>query len=73
MSLWRKVRVLVGALAHRPLMPRPEKVDLDGGTANEKQEQERHAPQGLATQEPEVQDTERVADLIDRRQREGSG
>lgn len=70
MSLWRKVRVLVEALAHRPFMPRPEKLDLDGGTASEKREQERHAPQGLATQEPEVQDTERVADLIDRQREE---
>jgi hypothetical protein len=59
MSLLRKIRVLVGALAHRPFMPRPEKVDLS---------QDREQP-GEESQ-PEVADTERVADLLAQQQRE---
>jgi hypothetical protein len=59
MSLLRKIRVLVGALAHRPFMPRPEKVDLS---------QDREQP-GEESQ-PEVADTERVADLLVQQRRE---
>jgi len=31
MSLLRKLRVLAGALVHKPFMPKQEKVDLDDG------------------------------------------
>ncbi len=57
MSLLRKVRVLVGALVHKPFTPRPEKVDLE-------EDESRQAEASLAKKEPEVADSERVADLI---------
>ena len=70
MSFLHKMRVLVSALAHKPFMPRPEKTDLDD---------EPNAPQGAApgqdaaaleASQVQAEDTERVADLIARRQRE---
>ena len=63
MSLLGKIRTLVGALVHKPFMPRVEKADPDEGT-----ERPRPAPgqerTALEAQEPGVVDTERVADLI---------
>ena len=35
MSLIHKVRTLVGALIHKPFMPRPEKGELDEGQAGQ--------------------------------------
>jgi hypothetical protein len=63
MSLFGKIRTLVGALVHKPFMPRAEKADLDEG-----RKEPQIAP-GLETgtleaQEPGVVDTGRVADLI---------
>ena len=65
MSLLRKVRILVGALVHKPFMPRPEKVELDpaSGQPPSASPKDRLAP---GTQAPEAQDGERVADLIAR-------
>jgi hypothetical protein len=63
MSLLRKVRTLVGALAHKPFTPRVEKVELEEGP-----DQRQPAPgqdrTPLEAHEPEVVDTGRVADLI---------
>jgi hypothetical protein len=68
MGLLRKVQVLVGALVHKPFMPRPEKADVE--------ERESAAP-GPRPSPPEpvaeVVDTERVADLIARRQQDKAG
>jgi hypothetical protein len=70
MSLLHKVRTLVGALAHKPFMPRTEKVDL--GSPDRPQEgTARRDGSTLEAQMPEEADTERVADLIAQRQREG--
>ena len=63
MSLLRKIRLLVGALAHRPFMPRPDKVDLSQDTDRPGEEPE------LEPSQPGVADTERVADLLAQRQR----
>ena len=63
MSLLGKIRTLVGALVHKPFIPRVEKADLDEG----KEQPRPAADQGrtaLEAQEPGVVDTERVADLI---------
>jgi hypothetical protein len=70
MDLLRKVRVLVGALAHRPFMPRPEKVDLSKGADPPQEEAARRNRSGLEAQQPQVPDTERVADLITQRESE---
>jgi hypothetical protein len=67
MSLFRKVRTLVGALVHKPFTPRPEKVDLDEGQDDRGKRTQR--PE-LEAPEPEVGDTARVADLIAEQQRE---
>jgi hypothetical protein len=63
MGLFHKVRILVGALVHKPFMPRPEKVAMDE-TGDEPSADRRPAEEGQG----EVADTERVADLIARQQ-----
>jgi hypothetical protein len=73
MSLWHKVRVLVGALAHKPFMPRPDKVDLDGGAERTPEGKRRREVSGPGAREPAVDDTERVADLIARQKRNEAG
>jgi hypothetical protein len=70
MGLLRKVRVLVGALVHKPFVPRPEKVDLDKESATPQEGETDRDSSALEAQEPEVTDTERVADLIAQRQRD---
>jgi hypothetical protein len=69
MGLFHKVRTLVGALVHKPFMPRPEKVALDEGedkaAAREAAADRRLAEEGQG----EVDDTGRVADLIAQQQR----
>jgi hypothetical protein len=70
MSLLRKVRTLLGALVHKPFMPRPEKVDLDEG--QDDRGEGRPHPE-LEARELEVGDTARVADLIAEQQREEQG
>lgn len=70
MDLLRKVRVLVGALAHRPFMPRPEKVDLSKGADPAQEGPASQNRSGLEAQPPRATDTERVADLITQRQSE---
>ena len=86
MGLLRKLRVLAGALVHKPFMPspekadlaspekaelaRPEKLDLDEG-ANPS-DTEGAAPEGLdsGAHEADLVDGERVADLLAERQQE---
>lgn len=64
MNLLRKVRVLAGALVHKPFMPRPEKADLeDKGEGLPPGEKARKA-QSLAVPEAQALESERVADLI---------
>jgi len=70
MSLLHKLRVLAGALVHKPFMPKQEKVKLvEEAKAPGKEGQPReHLDAG--TQEPDLVDGERVADLIAKQQRE---
>jgi hypothetical protein len=70
MSLLRKVRVLLGALVHKPLTPRPEKADLDHEPGSPAEVPEVQGAPGLESRQQELADTERVADLITQQQRE---
>lgn len=70
MGLLHKLRILAGALVHKPFMPRQEKVDLDEETQAPVEGGSPPEGAGLSTQEPDVSDGERVADLIARQQRE---
>jgi hypothetical protein len=68
MGLFHKVRILMGALVHKPFMPRPEKVALD--EAREEGSAPEVADQDLAKEgQGAVADTGRVADLIAQQQR----
>ena len=73
MGLLRKVRVLVGALVHKPFAPRPERVDLDKELGTPQEGETGRDSSALEAQEVEVPDTERVADLIAQRQRDTGG
>jgi hypothetical protein len=70
MGLLRKLRVLAGALVHKPFMPKPEKVDLGEGGKVTEEERSRGARLDSGEQESGVTDGERVADLIAKQQRE---
>jgi hypothetical protein len=70
MSLLRKVRVLLGALAHKPFAPRPEKVDLDQEPGKSAEATKPQGAPGLESRDQGVAETERVADLIAQQQRE---
>jgi hypothetical protein len=70
MSFFRKVRVLVGSWVHKPFMPRSEKIDLDEEPDLAGKGPARKDRSTLETQEPQVADTERVADLIVQKQQE---
>jgi hypothetical protein len=70
MSLLRKMRTLVGALVHKPFMPRPEKVGLEEGSDLQQGAETLQGHSALEAGEPEVADRERVADLIAEQQRD---
>jgi hypothetical protein len=70
MGLLDKVRILVGALVHKPTTPRPEKVDLDGGSDPRQDGVVRQDGAALQAPEDGVEDTDRVADLIAQRYQE---
>jgi len=65
MSLFRKVRTLLGALAHKPFSPRPKKADLD--PSRQRVEVGKHSE---LEKEPPIVDTERVADLLARQKQD---
>jgi hypothetical protein len=70
MGLLRKLRVLAGALVHKPFMPRPEKVKLDEEA--KASDIEPRAREGLdsGARESDLIEGERVADLLAEQQRE---
>ena len=70
MGLLDKVRILVGALVHKPFTPRTEKVDLDGGSEPRQGGVVRQDGTALGAPEAGVEDTDRVADLIAQRRQE---
>ena len=64
MGLLRKVRVLVGALVHKPFVPKPERIELEersDSTQKEAVGRESSTPSARSAEEP---DKARVADLI---------
>ena len=69
MGLLQKIRVLAGALVHKPFMPRPEKVDLDEGVKASGAKRSALEELDSGNQEPDLVDGERVADLLDKQQR----
>jgi len=70
MGLLHKLRVLAGALVHKPFMPRPEKIDLDEGAGSSRVGPS--AREGLVSgaQQQDLVDGERVADLLGKQQQE---
>jgi hypothetical protein len=73
MNLFHKVRVLVGALAHKPFTPRPESRSTDSTESPGQAGENRAAPPELTQQQPGVEDAERVADLIAQKRRNEGG
>jgi hypothetical protein len=64
MNLLHKVRILAGAVAHMPFMPRPERDCLEGS------EEKTGAPNRTDLErKTEEAGTDRVADLIAEKQR----
>lgn len=64
MDLLRKVRVLVGALVHKPFVPKPERTELGERSASTQEEavgRESSTPSARSAEEP---DEARIADLI---------
>jgi hypothetical protein len=72
MDLLHKVRILVGALAHKPFMPRPEKLDPEEVAGQEPPKRSPRDVSKLEEQKPGVGDTDRVADLIVQRKKDGA-
>lgn len=70
MGLLRKLRVLAGALVHKPFMPKQDKVELDEGSSVPGERPARLDSPRSRAEESGVTDGERVADLIARQQRE---
>ncbi len=70
MGLLRKVRVLMGALVHKPFMPKAEKVDLEAEPGAARAEGVRGDSSASEMGGQELPDEERVADLIAQRQRD---
>ena len=62
MGLFDKVRILVGALVHKPFMPRPERVNLEKDEGPEIPVARRNLEP--VAEEEGLEDTERVAVLI---------
>ena len=73
MGLLHKLRILAGALVHKPFMPKPEKVALDEEAKVPGEEGQPRQRLDASAQEPDVVDGERVADLIEKQQREQTG
>jgi hypothetical protein len=69
MGLLHKLRVLAGALVHKPFMPKPEKLDLDDEAMTPGKGA--LARDGLDSGgQEDLVDGERVADLLSRQQQE---
>ena len=63
MGLLHKLRVLAGALVHKPFMPKPEKLDLDDEAGTLVTGEVARDSLDSGSQE-DVRDGERVADLL---------
>jgi hypothetical protein len=73
-GLLHKMRILVGALVHKPFMSRPAEVNLDESREPKVGEDKGGDVSTLEAQRRTgAEDTERVADLIAQQRDEGSG
>ena len=70
MGLLDRVRILVGALVHKPFMPAPERVDLDECAESPQEGRVYQDGAALAAPEAGIEDTDRVADLLAQQRRE---
>jgi hypothetical protein len=70
MGLLDKVRILVGALVHKPFMPAPERVDLDERPEPPQESRVHQDGAALEPAEAGIEDTDRVADLLTQQRRE---
>jgi hypothetical protein len=70
MGLLDKVRILVGALVHRPFTPRPEKAALEERAEPPQESGVYHDGAALEAPEAGIEDTGRVADLLAQQRRQ---
>ena len=70
MGLLHKLRVLAGALVHKPFMPKPEKLDLDDEAMTPGQGGVARDSLDSGSQEEDLVDGERVADLLGEQQQQ---
>jgi hypothetical protein len=70
MGLLRKVRVLVGALVHKPFVPKSEKAELGERADSTQKEAARRESSTQEAQSAEGLNKERVADLIAKQRQE---
>ncbi|MFN2292121.1 MAG: hypothetical protein ACK2UC_13095 [Anaerolineae bacterium] len=67
MGLLHKVRILMGALVHKPFSPRPEKAELAQDDQSKLETDARQSSVGMEAEEVATLEEDRVADLIARR------
>ena len=67
MGLLHKVRILVGALVHKPFAPRPEKADLDRDDQCKLETDPAQSSIGAEAEGTTTIEDDRVADLIAQR------
>jgi hypothetical protein len=70
MGLLRKVRILVGALVHKPFVPQSEKIELGERSDSTQEEAAGWNSSTQEAQSAEDLDRERVADLIAKQRQE---
>jgi hypothetical protein len=73
MGLLHKVRILMGALVHKPFSPRPEKADLGHDDQCKLETDPAQSSTGMEPEGETALEDDRVADLIAKRddQKEG--
>jgi hypothetical protein len=69
MGLLTKMRILVGALVHKPFAPRPKKASPGKPPGRPENRTMRRMQAGRQVEETLPDDSERVADLINERQK----
>lgn len=72
MGLLRKVRVLVGALVHKPLAPKPERIELEERSDSTQKEAVGREGSTPSARSAEELDKARVADLITNQRQDGA-
>ena len=73
MGLLHKVRILMGALVHKPFSPRPEKADLGHDDQCKLETEAKHPGVGMEPEWIAALEDDRVADLIAQRDEKKEG